>query len=73
MLFVIDEAAVLGIAHFKQLSHFVKTDFDNLRKKGSQQLTWNSWCDKKQALTLNLQCSVLNTVLTNMWDGPLYL
>ena len=39
-------------------------------------LTHSIWgiYKNKQELTLNLQCSVLNAVLTtNMWDGPLYL
>ena len=27
----------------------------------------------QQASTLNVQRRVLNAVLTNMWDGPLYL
>ena len=55
----------------KQLPHFVKSDFDNLPKAGDylKQLV-----RYKQALALNLQCSVLNAVLTtNMWDDPLYL
>ena len=49
MLFVIDEAAIVIYFNVaKQLSHFLKTDFDNLPKEGCEQLSWNSWWVKNK-------------------------
>ena len=48
----------------------MKTDFDNLPNRAVNSL-FNTVSELKHALTLNLPCSILNSVLTNLLDGPL--